>query len=186
MAEKRNAECGDLCFDSESGLWHYSAFQRRASHCPSGNTAVLCGAGALAQAAQRLWGLLGALPKPPARGAGPCSGWLCWGSGTPRCLQPQPCCDCKTEHVALAVAGFSGVAGSRHNSTLLLRLLSGCRCQACSCRLTQPTPHHLHFHAPSPAIGLSGGIALAAGRLTAAGEAAGPHQTKGLDGFFGK
>jgi len=80
MAEKRNAECGDLCFDSESGLWHYSAFQRRASHCPSGNTAVLCGAGALAQAAQRLWGLLGALPKPPARGAGPCSGWLCWGS----------------------------------------------------------------------------------------------------------
>ena len=36
--------------------------------------------GALAQAAQRLWGLLGPLPKPPARGAGPCSGWLCWGS----------------------------------------------------------------------------------------------------------
>jgi len=20
----------------------------------------------------------------------------CWGSGTPRCLQPQPCCDCQT------------------------------------------------------------------------------------------
>ena len=90
------------------------------------------------------------------------------------------------QHVVLAVAGFSGVAGSRHNSTLLLRLLLGCPCQACSCQLTQPTPHHLHFHAPSPAIGLSGGIALAAGRLTAAGEAAGPHQTKGLDGFFGK
>jgi len=71
MAEKRNAECGDLCFDSESGLWHYSAFQRRASHCPSGNTAVLCGAGALAQAAQRLWGLLlGDLQKSPECGSG--------------------------------------------------------------------------------------------------------------------
>ena len=50
------------------------------SLCPSGSTAALCSAGALAQAAQRLWGLLlGAPPKPPARGAGPCSGWLCWG-----------------------------------------------------------------------------------------------------------
>ena len=67
------------------------------SLCPSGSTAALCSAGALAQAAQRLWGLLlGAPPKPPARGAGPCSGWLCWGWGNLRCLQPQSSCDSVT------------------------------------------------------------------------------------------
>jgi len=62
------------------GNGHHS--EHSSSLCPSGSTAVLCGAGALAQAAQRLRGLLlGALPKPPACGAGPCS-----GRGTQRAL----------------------------------------------------------------------------------------------------
>jgi len=61
--------------------------EHSSSLCPSGSTAVLSSCRVLAQAALRLWGLLlGA-----AYGPGPCSGWLCWGRGTLRCL--QPCCD---------------------------------------------------------------------------------------------
>jgi len=59
-------------FSSSTGPGTGHNPEHSSSLCPSGSTAVLCSAGALAQAAQRLCGLLlGALTKPPAHGAGP-------------------------------------------------------------------------------------------------------------------
>lgn len=65
-------------FSSSSGPGTGHSPEHSSSLCLSGSTAVLCGAGVLAKAAQRLWDiLLGA-----AHGAGPCSAGLCWGRGT--------------------------------------------------------------------------------------------------------
>ena len=76
---------------------------------------MLCSDGALAQAAQRLWGLLlGDLPEPPGRGFGHPALGVPAGAGAgaegPRGpCQPQLCCDCNTGRLLIQQAFIHSV-----------------------------------------------------------------------------